>query len=238
MNQLAVTRRCAGAAAAVAVAVALAPAASADAPPAGCTGWKIEYALAANLQLGDTPFGQGDGVYAIGPGRTVLLFEDRDGQPGGAAAMTSYEMRESFTVKSRTLFATTTVVTDAQTRATPDACGVAASGKLKGTTLAWSSPLAGYRTDGTLTCEGSLCGKFGAPPRGTSELHMGPGPVAFGAFELSKDLKTFTMASTQVAKTEAPKQTAHVTLSGREMRRTCVQPPSCMLRGRGAAGVD
>jgi hypothetical protein len=206
--------------------VVLAPRASAQ-PSAPCTAWEIEYALSANLELSETPLGQGDGVYPIGPGRIVLRLEDRDGQPGGAAAMTAYEMHEHFTVTSKTLLWTTTVVTDTQTRATPDACGIVARGVLSRTTLAWSTPVAGYRTDGTLTCEGTLCGKFGAPPPGRSELHIGPGPVPFQTFELAKDLKTFTMASTYVAKTDVPKQTAHVALAGREVRRSCVAPPSC-----------
>lgn len=213
-------RRVAGPVAAVALAVALAPSASAQ-PAAACTGWEIEYVLAANLELSDTPLGQGDGVYPIGPGRVVLRFEDRDGQPGGVAAMTSYEMREHFTVTSRALLWTTTVVTDTQTRATPDGAGIVARGVLSRRTLAWSTPVAGYRTDGTLTCEGTLCGKFGAPPPGRSELHIGPGPVQFRSFDLARDLKTFTMASTYVAKTDVPKQTAHVALSGREVRRSC-----------------
>lgn len=206
---------------------------AAHAPKAGaqpttpCAGWEIEYALSANLELSDTPMGQGDGVYPIGPGKAVLRFEDREGQPGGAAAMTSYEMREHFTVTSKALLWTTTVVTDTQTRATPDACGVAARGVLSRTTLAWSTPVNGYRTDGTLTCDGMLCGKFGAPPPGRSELHIGPRPVPFHAFELSKDLKTLVMPSTYVAKTDVPKQTAHVALAGREVRRSCVPPPPC-----------
>ncbi len=219
-------RRAVGTVTALLLGAALAPTADAQ-PTTTCAGWEIEYALSANLQLSDTPMGQGDGVYPIGPGRVVLRFEDREGKPAGAVAMASYDMREHFTVTSKALLWTTTVVTDTQTRATPDPCGIAARGALSRTTLSWSTPVTGYRTDGTLTCEGMLCGKFGAPPPGRSELHIGPGPVRFRAFELSKDLSTFTMQSTYVAKTDMPRQTAHVALAGREVRRSCVPPPSC-----------
>lgn len=207
-------------------AVALAPSADAQAP--ACAAWEVEYALSANLRLSDTPLGQGDGVYPIGPGRVVLRFEDAAGHPGGRVQMQSYEMREHFTVQSKALVWTTTVVTDTRTGDTPDACGVAAEGRLAGNLLGWSTPVRGYRTDGTLTCDGSMCGKFGAPPSGQSPLHIGPAPVPFEPFEFAADTKTFKMAPTFVAKTEMPKQTAHLALSGREVRRTCVAAaPAC-----------
>lgn len=208
----------------LALALASAPA---SAQPLPCDGWEVEYALSANLRLSDTPLGQGDGVYSIGPGRVVLHFDDRDGQPAGHARMLSYDMREHFVITSKALLWTTTVTTDTKTRDTPDACGVAAEGALSGGTLTWSGPVRGYRTDGALTCDGSLCGKFGAPPPGQSPLHIGPGPVQFGAFVFGRDIKTFSMAETTVAKTEMPKQTAHLVLTGREMRRSCVQAKAC-----------
>jgi hypothetical protein len=213
-------RRVAAGAAFAFLAIALAPVARAQG--GACAAWQIEYALAGNLRLEDTPFGQGDGLYAVGPGSAVIRFEDRDGQPGGAATLRSYELHEHFTVTSKALVWTTTVVTDATTRAGPEQGGVIASGALRRTTLEWSTPLVGYRTDGTLTCEGQLCGKFGAPPPGRSELHIGPGQVPFGSFEFSRDAQTFTMASTLVSKTDAPRQTTHLALSGRETSRQCI----------------
>jgi hypothetical protein len=207
------------------LAVALAPAgALAESPP--CAAWQVDYTLAERLRLSDTPMGKGDGVYTVGPGSAVLRFDDVDGQPGGGVEMTSYAMQEHFTIESRTLFWGARVATDTHTQGTPDACGVAA-GALHGTTLGWSSPVRGYRTDGTITCEGDLCGKFGAPPAGKSEIHIGPGPIQFSAFQFAHDMKTFTMAETFVAKTEMPKQTAHVTLAGREVRRACVPATTC-----------
>jgi len=194
----------------------------AAAQTAPCDAWELEYSLAASLRLSDTPLGQGDGVYAVGPGKVVLRFEDSGGQPAGHAKMVSYDMREYFVVVSRALLWTTTVTTAANTRATPDTSGFVAEGVLMGRVLSWSGPVRGYRTDGTLTCEGSMCGKFGAPPAGRSELHIGPGPVEFKSFEFARDMKTFTMPETFVAKTDVPKQTAYVALSGREVRRTCL----------------
>jgi len=218
--------RAVGGALAGCIALALAPRSTA-AQEAPCDAWEVEYVLSARLRLSDTPLGEGDGVYPIGPGKVVLRFDDRDGQPAGHARMVSYDMREHFVITSRTLVWTTTVTTDTKTRGTPDTCGIAAEGVLASNTLAWTSPVRGYRTDGTLTCDGSLCGKFGAPPPGQSELHIGPAPVQFRSFELARDMKTFVMPETFVARTEMPKQTAHVALAGREVRRSCVQVKAC-----------
>ena len=216
---------------ATAMVVALAPSdATADDPPAACGGWDVEYNLSARLELDDTPMGEGDGIYTIGPGRVVLRFEDRDGQPAGAVNMISYAMREHFVIKSKTLFWTTTVTTDTRTRVTPDVCSSAAEGTLTDHTIVWRSAVRGYRTDGTLECDGSLCGKFGAPPPGKTELHIGPGPVAFKPFEFSPDRTTFSMAKAQVSKTEMPKQTGFIAVSGRETKRTCVAAKPCAGR--------
>jgi hypothetical protein len=226
-----------GLATACAVGLAVAPVVASAQPPA-CGAWEVEYTVSENLRLSDTPMGRGDGVYAVGPGRVVLRFDDRDGQPGGRVEMLSYEMREHFTIDSRTLFWNARVTTDALTRGTPDACGVA-EGVLQGTALGWTSPVRGYRTDGTITCEGVLCGKFGAPPPGRSELHIGPGPVSFSPFQLARDAKTFTMSETFVAKTDMPKQTAHVALAGREVRRACVPASSCSSsKGAASSATD
>jgi hypothetical protein len=210
---------------AVGLVVAPGDAPAEDAAP--CNAFEIEYTLAANLTLRDTPMGEGNGTYTIGPGQVVLRFENRGGAPGGAVQMLGYSMREYFVINSKTLFWTTSVTTDTNTASTPNKCAVTAEGVVSGRTLSWRTPLRGYHTDGTLNCQGSLCGKFGAPPPGQSELHIPPGPVLFGAFELSADTKTFTMSPTQVAKTEMPKQTSFLGLAGRETRRTCVQVPQC-----------
>jgi hypothetical protein len=213
-------RRLAAIAAALALPVTLAPMSSAQQPT--CSGWQIEYALSASLELSETPLGQYDGVYAIGPGRAVLRLEDADGRPGGTTAMLSYEMSEDFTVNSKLAVFATTVVTDARSCATPDSSGIAARGRLEGTTLEWSTPVEGYRADGTLTCEGMLCGKLGTPPPGRSEFHVAPHPVRLQPFEFTRDLRAFTMASTFVAETDVPRQTVYIALVGTETYRSCM----------------
>jgi len=174
--------------------------------------------------------GAGNGIYAVGPGTAVLRFPKASG--GGAAGnpvvtLRSYAMRELFRIDSTAVFWKTHVITDAKTTTTPDACGDIAKGQLEGNNLRWMTSAAGYRTDGTLDCDGSLCGSFGAPPAGTSELHIPPHPVQLGAFRFAPDMKTFTMPSTLVAKTDSPKQTAYIAISGREARRTCARVTRC-----------
>ena len=198
----------------------------AGAQPAPCAAWDVEYALSANLTLRDTPMGAGNGTFVIGPGATVLRF-DGAGRDQQTVKMLAYRMTEQFTIDATALFWKTRVRTDTRTTATPDPCSIAAEGTMKGRSLVWSTPVRGYRTDGTLTCEGSMCGTFGAPPPGTSELHHPPRPVQFSPFEFSPDGKTFSMAATFVTKTDSPKQTGYLGLSGREIRRTCVAPRPC-----------
>lgn len=208
---------------AVPQAAAEGPAAQGEAAP--CDAWTVEYAANANLRLTDTPFGQGDGVYPVGPGRLVLRFERTAGERDERVFLVAYEMQERFTVSAKALFFSTTVTNDLRATATPDACGVIAEGSRVGQTVRWKSKVLGYHTDGSVTCDGSLCGTFGAPPSGKSELHIGPGAVAFLPFELGRDGRTFTMASTFVSKTESPKQAAYVALAAREVKRTCATTP-------------
>lgn len=192
-----------------------------------CNAWDVTYKLNANLELRDTPLGQGNGVYKIGPGQVVLRFDDQGGAPGGNVEMRSYRMRDFFTVKTKTLFWSTTVVNRTHTRATPDKCGSAAKGRVSGNKLLWTSKVRGYRTDGYLTCSGSLCGKFGAPPPGRTDLHIGPNNIAFKPFTFKNGIDVLTMPLTFVSKTEMPKQTGYLTLAGREISRVCVQRKPC-----------
>jgi hypothetical protein len=198
----------------------------AQSAPAPCGGWQVDYALSGSLQLSDTPLGQGDGTYAVGPGSMALRFDDVGGKPGGRVALVSYEVHEGFKVTAKMIFWATSVTTSATTRATTDPCGPP-QGLLTAATLAWSLPVSGVRTDGSLLCEGSFCGQFGAPPPGLSELHLPAHAVAFKSLQFSADMQTFTMASTFVSKSDAPKQTAHLALAGREVRRACLPVNYC-----------
>jgi len=202
-------------------ALALAPGrASADGP--ACSGWDVEYALNGNLKLADTMMGAADGVYPIGPGRAVIHFEDRGGQPGGHAKLTSYTIHEHVSVTSKALFLSATVVTDTNSRAAPDGSGVIVEGNLTDHTLGWSGPVRSFKTDGTMTCDGSLCGKFGAPAPGSSEVHIGPRSFQPASFQFGPDMKTFSMAFVQTAHADSPKQTTFESVAGRETKRTCV----------------
>lgn len=196
--------------------------ARADDPVAPCGAWDLEYALAANVKLSDTTMGAGDGVHSIGPGRVVVRAENLDGQPGGHAKMRSYEMKDFFTVVAKALFWGTKVTNDTHTTATPNTTGTIATGTFVDRTLRWDTVLSGMRTDGTVDCQGSLCGKFGAPPEGVTDVHTPPHPVTFANFEFDAERKTFTMAYSVVSKFESPRQTSRIALAGREVRRTCV----------------
>jgi hypothetical protein len=193
-----------------------------SAPPEGqgCAAWDVTYAVSGKLEISDTPNGAGDGIYAIGPGKVVL-----NDARSGRVTMVSLDLPERFGVTAKIAFWTTYVDTNANARATPAAgageCGHVAEGAMQGATVAWTTKVRGLRTDGTIECKGSLCGRFGAPPKGVSPLHVGPNNVQFQPFEFGPDGKTFTMSSAFLSTTDQPKQTAHLALSGREVSRTC-----------------
>ncbi len=201
--------------------VALLSASAANDATTRCAANDVEYTLAGKLELSDTPFGAGNGVYTIGPGKMVLRYE------GSNVKMLSYTMHSAFTVRTKVLFVSTTITSVTDSKATPNSCGIAAEGTLEGRTIHWRTPVSGYRTDGTVTCSG-FCGQFGAPPSGRSPIHIGPAPQRFSDFRLGEDGKTFTMPKTAGAKTESPKQTSAVTTAGREIRRTCAADSKCL----------
>ena len=91
-----------------------------------------------------------------------------------------------------------------------------------GQSLRWEGRANGVRTDGTLVCEGFMCGKFGAPPSGTSEVHDGPTSIELKPFQFSPDMKTFTMPFALLSKSDSPKQRTLVSIAGREVQRACV----------------
>lgn len=190
-------------------------------PRENCEARELEYALSARLRLSDTPFGAGDGVFDIGPGRLVLRLTPSPRSPGAfVAELTGYEMRTYFTVRSRVLFWKARVLTQAVSRV---ASGVAGRGMLSARSLQWSTPIQGYRTDGTLICNGSGCGMKGVPPEGQSPLHLGPEPVKFAPFVFAgDDLDTFQMPTSRLTHTEQPRQTNHLTFAGRKVGERCL----------------
>jgi hypothetical protein len=200
-------------------------AASAEETAESCGAWDIEYSLTTHLRITDTPMGKGDGVFVVGPGTVVMRFDDAGGRPGGRGWMLSYDTRSHFRIDARAFGMSSVIITDAMSHATPDACGIAADAVLDDAVLRWTTPVHGYHTDGTIDCSGSLCGSFGAPPRGTSGIHIPPGEVKLHDLAISNDLETFTMPYTLVSKTKEPQQTAFVSMAGREVKRTCVPAP-------------
>ncbi len=203
--------------------VLVADALARDRAPA-CAAWDVEYALAGTLQLTDTPFGKANGTHKVGPGKLVLRFEENSAR----VSLRSYTMRQSIRMAVTAFFATIHITADSTTSSAPDGCGVAAEGALEGNTLLWKTRVRAVRTEGTLTCAGAKCGSFGSPAPGSSPIKIGPQDMRVRAFEFSSDRKTFTMPFTLGAKTESPKQTSFLALTGHEVKRTCVpQPPPC-----------
>jgi len=190
-----------------------------------CTHWEVEYELSGTLKISDTTMGAGNGSHIAGPGKLVLRFDDVNGQPGGNVTVVSYEMATRFTVDAHFLGIGTSVLTDCMTKSTANACGSVAKGFMgDDRTIRWQGPWTGIRTDGTLTCSGT-CGRFGAPPRGKSEMHKPPHSVAFGSFAFTATRTAFYMGYAVVDKTS--NDTASLAISGRETRRSCVCPPAC-----------
>jgi hypothetical protein len=201
-----------------------APASASDGP---CDAWEVEYLLNATVRISDTTMGAGDGLYPNGPGKVVLRFENRGGQPGGNVKLLEYRMKDNFTVVSHALLWEARVTADTVSRTTPNPCGFAAEGVLEGRSLRWKGPWSGMRSDGSVICTGGFCGKFGAPPAGRSELHVAPHPVSFMPFEYAADFKTLHMGYSVVSRQSSPSQTSRIALSGREVRRTCVPVHPC-----------
>jgi hypothetical protein len=189
-----------------------------------CVAMDVEYALSGTLAIRDTRLGAGDGDHNVGPGTLVLRFDGA--QPGpGPVKLVSYAMKSTFTVEAKALVWNTKVTTDTQTTAS-GSCS-AAEGTLAKTRLSWASKVRNYKTEGTLTCDGSMCGKFGAPPQGKSDYKPPTTDVTFASFDMSPDFKTFTMAASQVSKSESPAQTTYLTIAGRETKRTCLHTKPC-----------
>ncbi len=144
--------------------------------------------------------------------------------------MVSYELRQPFTMSTSALVWSAKLFSDTTARGTPDGRGIIATGTLQGRSIRWEGPLNGYRVDGTVRCEGSLCGSVRRAGTGTSDVHIPPSAVSFQPFALSPDGKTFTMAYVVVSRADSPKQTTLISLAGREVRRFvpwCERRMSC-----------
>lgn len=150
------------------------------------------------LLLRDTMMAIGDGNHNIGPGNATIRFENIDGKPGGKAYLLEFTISIDFTAPPATTNLVGTMGHDYE-----GPCGSCAVGNIEGDKLTWSD-FAGtaYGTDqapnvhsffseGTITCDGPLCGSFGAPPQGTTPNSDGPYDLRFETWILAADASTF-----------------------------------------------
>lgn len=200
---------------------------AAGAEEPSCEAWEVEYATSGRLSIRDTSMGAGDGDHTVGPGSIVLRWGNAAGPGAGPVSLVGYRMTEHVVVDAKALMFSTKVTTDTVSTLASPSCAGAAQGTAQGTRVAWSTPMRGYRSDGTIVCEGNMCGKMGAPPRGRSEHHEGPRDVSLAPLVFSADMRTFTMAPVVVSKSDSPKQTTSLSLAGREIRRTCLAQKPC-----------
>jgi hypothetical protein len=194
-----------------------------------CAAWDATYKISATLRITDTPMGAGDGTHRVGPGTLVLRFEDGDANQPPQVQLRGFELHEHFSVEPKSAFWSATIVTDSLTQATADGDGIVARGALatsaQAPTLQWTDLVRGYRSDGSLTCTGSLCGNFGAPAAGRTATHMAPHPVKFEPLRFGASGLTFDMVGyAVVAQDASPRQKTLLLLSGRAASWVCVRP--------------
>jgi len=197
---------------------------------AGCQVWAITYDLTGSeFEISNTPLGAGDQVNTlmepydqddhVGPGQFELHFEDVDGAPGGLATMVSYTMNVNFVVDGAT-----TVTTNIMGAAGPEECGVT-QGLLNGTTIAWAPPqIVDYTTEGTVLCEGGLCGAGGLP-NGKAVDMGGTTNQPINNFEFEDDLSGFTME--EIVTDMDSNSTQSWMYVGSEVSRELVDAPAC-----------
>lgn len=194
----------------------------AAAAPQVCAGTEVHYHLRGQLRLDHTPLNAGNGVYRVGPGELVLRFEPARGGVG-RVDMLRYRLATNYSFTVSLIGMRTTVVVRATARAEPASSGVVASGRVEEGTLTWSTPVRAYRTDGTLTCSGAMCGRFGLPPAGQTRFSDGPAPVHFKPFKFRLgDRRSFSMESTELPRMRRLGAHVALALAGRAWRRRCV----------------
>lgn len=193
----------------------------ADPSVAECARWEIQYVTRGTLWVTETPRGAGNGTFAVGPGTLVLRVDTRASQ----ATLRRFDLREHFASHPSAVIWSATVTTDAAVRMTAldSSEGLAVGTLSTDGVLRWSSPLRNYRSEGALTCDGSLCGKFGAPPRGRNALHEVTRAVALQPLRFDRDGGTFQMDFALVSASEAPRQRTYLALAGRRTTQTCIQ---------------
>jgi hypothetical protein len=197
------------------------PAAAEPSLPETCAQWEMAYAITGTLRVKETPMGAGDGVFPVGPGTLVLRVDAR----AARVALRDLQLREQFAIHPNAMMWNATIVTDAAARALSDGeRAVAVGTKGADGAVTWTEPLRIYRSDGWLTCDGSLCGKFGAPRAGHSELHQISRTVRLEPLRFDRDGRTFRMDFALVSSSEAPHQRTYLALAGRLTAKKCLEP--------------
>jgi hypothetical protein len=189
-----------------------------------CAVSDVTYSVVTSFLLRDTEFGAGTGVRPLGAGKLVLRYERAADGSSTRVKVMSYEVDNHMIVNANVAMWSTRVVTDSHTSVLP-ACDGNATGSMSGEGIVWNSAVRGYHSDGTLQCAGNACGKFGAPPVGTSPLHETQ-VFTWKPFRFNSDGHAFTMEYTKVAHSDSPKHTDYLALSGREVGRVCVARPA------------
>lgn len=190
-----------------------------------CETWVVEYDLSqdAQFEIRNTPFGRGDSTEDIGPGSLRLRFPDADGALGtGEVTLLEYRMEMEFTVAD--------VATDITVEAGPDECGVA-TGDYDGDRIAWTSPIRGYHSFGSVTCNaGEVVCAFADLPDGEPDPRDGTTDQDLMPFAFTSSTSTVPPNGFVMDWVEIPNDDAGDTFLrfvGREITRTCVRAPSC-----------
>jgi hypothetical protein len=129
-----------------------------------------------------------------GPGSITLRFQDDGGAPAldGPVSIVEYTLTQNFVTGNN--FAT--VTTEMQTWSGPEACGTA-NGTLAMGTATWTAPaqMDPYCRDGTVSCVGSFCGMYGAPPENMPFEFMNDCsvPLAVNDFVFTAGIDAFFM---------------------------------------------
>ncbi len=190
-----------------------------------CETWVVDYDLMpAEFDIRNTPFGRGDGTNQVGPGMLRLGFPDDGGELGnGPVTLREYSLELDFTIAD--------VHTDITMEVAPDECG-AADGTFDGATIAWSTPVHGYHSHGTVTCNaGEVVCAFAGLPNGTPDPRDATTDQALMPFIFTSSTSTVIPPNGFIMRyVEIPNDDAGDTFlrfTGRETNRICVRGPDC-----------
>jgi hypothetical protein len=190
-----------------------------------CERWIVDYDLMpAQFDIRNTPFGRGDKTNEVGPGSLRLSFPNQSNAiANGEVALLEYKLEYDFTVAD--------VVTDITNEAGPQECGVA-DGTYDGARVTWSTPVRGYHSYGTITCNaGEVVCAFANLPDGEPSPRDSTRDQDFMPFIFTSSTSTvippngFIMEYVEIPNDEAGD--TFLRFTGRESARVCVRAPDC-----------